>query len=337
MQTEEYDWITDGELGWVFSGFNAAPKTMRGLQIEHITTRDGDTFTSESIFGTDRSASNFSYGLPIETRSHSNISTDPRGTNTTYEHNTNAWILGQTKKVYEVATTGARREMSSYNYNNKGQLTSRTRYGQLQATYGYHADGNIDWVKDALNRETQASNWYRGKPQLVTKAVGTPDEITTEQTLNANGWVTSQTDAMGRTTSYTHDDMGRVTKVNPPGSWDDTDITYSFPNSGGAVQTTTKGQAKTTVTYDSLLRPILERTQALDTGWSSYVNTTYDALGRVIFKSQPSSNEFETKGVDTTYDGLGRVYDIRENVAPYATTKHRYFSCLLYTSDAADE
>ena len=217
--------------------------------------------------------------------------------------------MGQTKKVYEVATTGARREMSTYNYNNKGQPTSRTRYGQVQATYGYHNDGNIDWVNDALNRRTEASEWYRGKPQLVTKAVGTANEIQTEQTLDPNGWVTSQTDALNRTTSYTHDDMGRVTKVNPPGSWDDTDITYSFPNSGGAVQTTTKGQAVTTVTYDSLLRPILESTQALDTNWSSYVDTKYDGLGRVTFKSQPSTNPGETKGVDTTYDGLGRVYD----------------------------
>ena len=119
--------------------------------------------------------------------------------------------------------------------------------------------------------------------------------------------------------------MGRVTLINPPGSWDNTSIAYDF-SSDGAVQTITKGQSKTTTTLDAMLRPVLERTQALDTGWSSYVNTKYDGLGRVTFKSQPSTNPGETKGVDTTYDGLGRVYDVRENVAPYALTQHRYYS-----------
>ena len=142
-------------------------------------------------------------------------STLPRGQDIEYVHNKSAWILGQTKKVYEVATSGARREMSSYNYNNQGQLTSRTRYGQVQATYGYHTDGNIYWVKDALSRGTQASDWYRGRPRLVKKSVGTVDEIETEQTVDDNGWVMSQTDAIDRTTAYTRDNMGRLTLIDP--------------------------------------------------------------------------------------------------------------------------
>jgi hypothetical protein len=119
--------------------------------------------------------------------------------------------------------------------------------------------------------------------------------------------------------------MGRLTLINPHGSWANTSIGYNF-SGGGAVQTITTGQARETITYDKRFRPILERTQALDTGWSSYENTEYDSSGRIKFKSQPSTNQYESKGVEYADDGLGRIYQERENVAPYATTKHRYYN-----------
>ena len=142
-----------------------------------------------------------------------------------------------------------------------------------------------------------------------------------------------------------------MTKIDLPAPWDDTDIDYYFPSTGGAIQTITKGDAETVVTYDSMFRTRLEQTKALDTGWESFVNTKYDALGRVIFTSQPSASEFETKGTDTIYDGLGRMLSATQNVSPFAATTYDYLpehatrvtdpdgnatttykDCLLYTS-----
>jgi len=133
--------------------------------------------------------------------------------------------------------------------------------------------------------------------------------------------------ARNLTTVYTRDDMGRLTKFDPPGTYfADTSIDFNFPFGGGATQTITKGSGKTTISYDGFFRPILEKTEAIDTGWVSYVRTEYDGLGRVTFKSQPSASSLETNGTDFTYDGLGRLYDETENFGQSVKTEHRYAS-----------
>ncbi|MEP1230087.1 MAG: RHS repeat-associated core domain-containing protein [Litorimonas sp.] len=292
-----------------------------------VTQQDGDTFTSERKYNMDPSKSDYSYGRPVETRSYSNVSTEPRIIQTEYEHNTAKWILGLPKRMLQNG-----REMSSYAYDSFGRKTSQTRYGKLYGSFRYHTNlnypenlGALYRVTDALGRSTELREYKRGVPQRIRRAINTADETNEYQYVDDNGWLTSQVDAAGKTTLYTHDVMGRLTQINPNGSWANTDITYDF-NGGGAVQTITKGQARTTVTYDAMFRPRLERTQALDTGWSSYVNTEYDPLGRVIFTSQPSTNPNEAKGVESSYDGLGRMVERGENVAPYAPTGYRYLS-----------
>ena len=293
--------------------------TSRVLTTQKVAKQDGDTFTSQYTYNTNLFSAGYSFGAPITARSFSNVHTAPRGTDVEYEHNKSRWILNLPKKYEEVGSSGGKREQAAYVYNTLGQKTSETRYGQPWRTFAYNGDGTLNWLEDALGRRTQALNWKRGKPQRIKR----PDTISTYQYVDDNGWLTSQVDAMDRTTTYTHDVMGRVTLIDPPGSWDNTSIAYDF-SGDGAVQTITKGQSKTTITLDAMLRPVLERTQALDTSWSSYVNTKYDGLGRVIFKSQPSTSPSETKGVDMTYDGLGRILEERETVAPFARTRHSY-------------
>ena len=294
--------------------FNKRPVT------KEVHKRDGDTYTTEYVYSFGSTLASYASG-PTSVKKYSNVSTTPRIISTAYEHKSSKWILSLPKTV----TRGDGVQIASFVYDSLGRKTSQKRYGKPHATFGYHTNtayrGALYWMKDALGRQTTAYDWKRGKPQRVRRA----DNTNTYQTIDNNGWVMSQKDAMGRTTTYTRDNMGRLTLINPHGSWANTSINYNF-NGGGAIQTITTGQSKETITYDKLYRPILERTQALDTGWSSYVNTKYDSSFRVKFKSQPSANQYETKGKEFTYDGLGRIYQERENVAPYATVKHRYYS-----------
>lgn len=330
LRTEELDWTSDGEIGWVFTSLNAAPKTMRGLQDEFIITQDGDTYTTEMDYNTDKTLGDYSYGLPVETRIFSNFDTTPRVTETSYIHlTTSPWIIGL-PDVIDEGVAGDMRELVDYDYDlTSGLKTSQTTHGTSQVSFGYSnlvgEKGALILITDALTRKIAASSWHRGKPQSVTSAAFTPEAVTIGRDINADGWIMGQTDGRSFVTDYERDDMGRLTLIDPPSTWDNTSIVYDF-SGGGVIQTITKGQSKQTVTYDSLFRPILEHQQDLSSTWSSYVNTTYDALGRVAFQSQPSINAAEAKGTNTEYDALGRVTSIAENVAPLATTLTSYLS-----------
>ncbi|MEL7310289.1 MAG: RHS repeat-associated core domain-containing protein [Pseudomonadota bacterium] len=282
-----------------------------------VRQRDGDTYTTEYTYNFNPASSGYS-SSPSTVRKYASLSgsTAHRVRTTTYQQNTSRWIRDLPRTI-----TQNGRQLTSYSYDSLGRLTSQTRYGQPHATFTYHSDGNVATTRDALGRQVYSTNYKRGVAQNVRR----PDNRWVYVTVDDNGWVTSTRDALGRITAYSRDVMGRLTRINPPGSWSDTVITYNF-NGGGAVQTITRGQSRETITYDKMYRPILERTQTLDTGWSSYVNTRYNASGDVQFQSQPSTNPNETRGLDYTYDGLGRIYQERENVAPFATTRHRYYS-----------
>jgi len=284
--------------------------------------QENDVYTTEFSYNMDPSSSTFGFTSPIQTKKSSNVSTTPRVIDTVFYNDRTNWTLGLTKTVTQDGLL-----LVTNNYNGYAKLENQIQYGTTVGKIKYNSDGTIDEFEDAIGRITKLSNWKRGKPQTIKNAYGSIDEVTTSQAIDSNGWVTSSTDGKGKVTGYDHDVMGRLTLIDPPGNfWVDTIISYSFPSSGGAFQTITKGQSVESVTYDGMFRKVLERTQVTDTNSSSYVKTEYDALGRVSFKSQPSENSNESKGVEYTYDGLGRIYQERENVWPYAKTKHRYYS-----------
>lgn len=284
------------------------PNVAQVLPTKVVTTQHGDTFTREHEY--DR------YGHATRTKSFSNVSATPRDTVTTYSHNISKWILGLPTSV----KVNNRLTVNNV-FDSLGRKTQEKHYGYNHATFGYNSNGTLAWYKDANNRQTQLLSWKRGTPQRVLR----PDGKNEYQYVDNNGWLTSTKDALSRTTAYTRDNMGRITLINPHGSWANTSIGYNFTG-GGAVQTITKANSKSVVTYDAMFRPIREETRDLTTGISTYVNNRYDALGRTVFTSQPSTNANETKGVDTTYDALGRVTKSRENVSPYAETRYNYYS-----------
>ena len=321
LQTTTHNYLLGNSVGADFTGVGFAQlsngaSTRRIYKTSTVITQNGDTFTTNYGFETNPAHANFAYNSPKSVSTSSNVSTSARVRAMTYEHKKPKWILSLPKTV---SLNGL--QQISYTYDVDGQQTAQSRYGQADfTTFGYNSDGTLAWYKDALQRQTTAQLWKRGTPQKVIQ----PDQSYYEQNVDNNGWLTSVKDPMGRIDTYTHDNMGRVTLVNPHGSWANTSISYSFPSTGGATQTITTGQSRQTITYNGMYRPTLKRAQALDTGWSSYVNTSYDALNRPVFKSQPSLSSSETKGVNYTYDALGRALTVAENVAPYATTTNSY-------------
>jgi len=308
-----------GDTSGMCHAFKMRPVS-RIVQTRVENSSTSDFYTTEITYNKNGAGNFIDFGYPNKERRYSSItgSTTARETITSYEHKTSANIIGLTKRVVQNG-----REMATFSYNSLGQLESQTRYGQQFASFTYHTNslfrGAIATSTDAVGREIFRTNYKRGIPQSTRR----PDNRWLYVAIDDNGWLTSSTDAKGETTAYQRDNMGRLTLINPPGNWDNTSVSYNF-NGGGAVQTITRGQSRETISYDQLYRPILERRHALDTGWSSYINTEYHPAGQVKFTSQPSSLPYESKGVNYSYDGLGRISTEEENVSPFATISHTY-------------
>ena len=328
LQRTDYTYQQEGVFGLPVVATGTTVESSRRPTHTTSTTvqRDGSTYVTTQAFATNQSSpSNYSWSKPITVVTNPDFgTTNTRTTNFTYQNNPSKWVMGKLKTTrYQGAPW---EEMF---YDSSGRLTQYNRHGDRLATYTYHtANGR----KGALNRyrqyttssaynDTYFPSYHRGTPTRVNR----PDGTHILRTIDRNGWVKSGTDGRGNRTNYGYDSMGRLTLIDPPGSWTSTSISYNL-SSPGAVQTVNKGSARTTVTYDPMFREVLVRSQSRDTGWSSYVKNTYDRLGRKTFTSFPSTSSNPTQGTTFTYDGLGREVQTSENVSPYATTQTAYLA-----------
>lgn len=311
LQTVNYSYVLEDEVGATKRPINiVSVDTTRPVRdIKTVIAQDGDTFTSERDYRLDQSASDYSFGFPTQTRAYSTVSTTPRITDTTFEHNTSKWILGLPKTVSLNGT-----QVASYNYDAFGQKTSQSRYTQANYyTFAYNTDGTLITATDALGRVTRVPSWKRGQPTVVEKAYNSADQITVSQTVDDNGWVTSVTDPKGNITSYGQNAVGWLTSVDLPGShYNSTTLGYVFGASdfNGILQTITKGAATTEVHYDGMNRT--RKVEQSTSGWSSISETTYDVLGRAIYQSRPFAPGGTSDGMATTYDALGRVTRVED-------------------------
>lgn len=221
------------------------------------------------------------------------------------------WVLDQVLSVKEVASG---KVTTRYSYDAMAKPNAVYRAGALLQSVTYAADGTISAVRDGKGNTTQVQDWYRGVPRLVTN----PDGTTNGMSADGNGWITSTTDALQRTTSYQHDSMGRVKEVQPPvdeNQWTKTTISFQqvaadeYGLSPGHWRVDNAQGARRQETYlDALWQPLLVREYDADdiAGTQRWVRNSYDSEGRPIFTSYPSKDSNVATGTWTEYDALGR-------------------------------
>jgi len=197
-------------------------------------------------------------------------------------------------------------------YNANGMLINENKYNHLfepgntagvTTNYTYYSTGDLETVTDANSHTTTFSDYYRGIPQLETKAELKTDQtgfITTSRVVNNRGFVTSQTDGRGNTTSYTHNDLGQLTNIDYPIN-DDTVINWTTT---GRETTRGTNQYKEVKTFDGFGRLISIKTSDLAQNIVIEKVLQYDALGRTLFESYPNSL---ISGTNFQYDALGRT------------------------------
>jgi YD repeat-containing protein len=298
LQTETYTWTplkisTQQERqhqgNWQDLG------TFMAVQSEAVIKRDGTEYTTTYTDFDD-------YGSP-KTITESGQSN--KVSELTYHNDTTNWIVKLPLKE-TVSESGSAPKVVSVDrtYNTKGQLTEVKNFG-VSTKYTYTASGDIDKIKDALDRETNVfSNYFRG----IAKTENRPENITLTRTVDYFGNVQSETNGRGHKTDYTYDKLNRLTGITTPRADDDISISWSH-NTGPLGPTIPKGTKRTLTRGDFVEEKEFNSANLLVSHSAGGLTNFYesDILGRRTFESNPTFGSSSSTGRSMTYDVLGRL------------------------------
>jgi YD repeat-containing protein len=235
------------------------------------------------------------YGNPekiVETGSNTRTTTNTYWTNPT--RNMVKGKLATTQIEGDVDFLGTFN--SSYEYSTDsettfGRLKKITTYG-IPIEYGYDDNGNLYWVKDAINPAT-FYEWKNGSVSQIINPI-----YTVTRAINRDGTVASETNGRGFTTYYEYDNDMRLALITPP-IGNQTTIDYRYDSDGFLVRKDeTRGAFTTYTDYDGLGRE--ERTR---NSLGVITRNTYQPNG---LRASISSNIGDT----TLFDNLERIQKI---------------------------
>ncbi len=317
---QSHEYVTDqqvttmpfsAKIGQTIENFKPLDDVVRPKRKSEIV-QDGVTFTSTvTAFDT--------FARPATTTKSSSLGYSRIDT-VKYENNLNKWVMDQPTII---TNTDTGNELSKTVYDPTTALPiQKYSFGQLDTTFTYFADGNLNTAKDALNRTITLSDYYRGVPRSIVF----PDATSISATVNANGTIASTTDQLGSVTQYSYDLMDRIAGITPPTgdsvAWTgatqtfamNTVAAYGLPV-GHWKQTISKGNYRKEVYFNAQWQPVVTREydNSNIAGTQRFTRMEYDVLGRNIFASYPGTTDALTLGVRTEYDALGRVTKTKQD------------------------
>lgn len=181
--------------------------------------------------------------------------------NISYSDSPSKWILGLTTRLVVNGVV-----VDEIAYNNYGQPSEIRKFGKIQQSLTYNADGTLASAKDGGGNVTNMSSWKLGIPQSIKYQNGT----TQSADVDDRGWIKSITDENGYVTTYGYDAMGRLASIAYPSddsaTWNITAqafervsaAEYGLP-AGHWRQTVATGNARKLTYYDALWRPLVTR------------------------------------------------------------------------------
>lgn len=187
-------------------------------------------------------------------------------------------------------------ERTDYAYDGQGRKTQETNALGHKTSYAYDASGNETsrTVTKSVNGVTvtfTTTRKYDAENRLIeeTDALGGKRAMT----YNAAGKIATQTDSLGRKTSYSYDANARLIKTEYP---DGTSESTSYDAEGNETSKTDRAGRITRMEYDALNR--LAKTIHAD---GSSEQTEYDPAGRVVATIDRNGRRGTME-----YDGAGR-------------------------------
>lgn len=310
---------TDARGGVVTLSYSPG-KTITTDAMGNVTEYYYDSlFRTTKIVRADGEVEEFSYG------SNNTRAADNEGD---YTYNDSGNVIGITAVDGSITTA---------DYNVKGQPISITEAGGNTSSYSYDGFGNLVLIThpdstteaftyDSLHRvesytdkngNSTSYTWEGANRTSMTDALGN----TTHYSYNALGKLTSETNALGETTRYMYDAAGNIQGIqDAAGAF----TSYGLDAAGNIISITDAKGYTTSITLDSAYNPI----SAVDAlGYS--LSYTYDANNNQL-------SETNAKGETTafSYDSRNRVIKVTDPDGGYEIYTYDNHDNVTSTTDA---
>jgi RHS repeat-associated protein len=205
--------------------------------------------------------------------------------------------------------------VSSYNYtyDSVGRPLSQTNPDKTVAAISYNDVANSVTARDANGSVTTTTYDWNGRVISVLRYASPNTPALTSYTYDLSGNPNSAQNTDGQVTSYSYDDLNRLTRIVGP---DGNSTSYAYDKVGDIVSKTTANGATITYRYDSAYRLT---TVAYPRGATT--KYTYDPDGNV--RSVTSTLSGATQDA-FTYDAMDRLTSATLTVAgkSYTTLYH---------------
>lgn len=254
---------------------------------KRTVTQDGRSYVSES--------SNFdSYGQPGTVVETGELS---RTTTWTYFVATTVNLV-RGRPLTQRVCVSTDCFTNSWTYGGTGYQRDSETISGVTTSYGYDVtDGNLTSITNARNQRLTLGGYVLGNGIPTTLDFNGAFTIT--RTAFWEGWLKTERNGRGYTTTYAYDNIGRITTLTPPGS--SYASTYTYAADGSWTKETRNLYTKTTN------RDGFGRTTGTVDGEGVSMSTRYDGMGRAVFTSYPYDAATGERGDKLDLDGLGRV------------------------------
>jgi RHS repeat-associated protein len=244
------------------------------------------TYDAEDYLDQITLADGVTYDLDYDAQGRLLSQTDPEGQSVQFSY------VGNTRQVASV--TDQRGNVTSYSYDEGGNLTSIGYIDSSQESYSYDALGRLTQVTERSGDTFTYS--YNSEGQLAQK---TYDDGTFEAySYDSTGNLATITDRASQTTTMVYDAGSRLSQITYP---DGRSLAFTYDAEGRRTQMVDQDGFTVNYTYDA--EGLL--TGLTDGAGSTLVAYSYDAIGRLV-------TETNGNGTSTTYtyDGAGQLTDI---------------------------
>ncbi|HBE69315.1 MAG TPA: hypothetical protein DDW52_14305, partial [Planctomycetaceae bacterium] len=213
--------------------------------------------------------------------------------------------------------------LSTHRVIGKPDAISNGETDDLVTVYSYNSHGLVASMTDPMGRRTEYEYTANGLLELVTVAVGLPEEAARRFEYDAVGNQTASIDELGNRTEYEYDSMNRVVVIreaDPDRSGPLTSpvSTFSYDANGNVIQSVDAEGTFNSSEYDSMDRLVATTDQL-----GNKTSYEYGPDGNLISVTDPlglvSRNKYDARDrlVESIDPEGGRVeysYDLSDNL-----------------------